>query len=459
VKSSALLIGCALGVLFLGSRIRAQSTLPSSPEPVAPPPSSSGAVPDAAIVGPPEVPVDIRPFQLTLPKDHLLRDWFGVRTELERMGITPTLTLETDVAANPTGGRSQGITEASNLDLNLLFDLDKIGGIKDATFLLQLSERWGNSLSSDKIGNDFTTQQVYGGETLRVVDAAYKQKFFDDRFDFRIGRIGAGDDFLVSPYNYLFMQNAFDGNPVGIFFDSPGMSAYPNAAWGAVAKVRPTDRTYAMLGVYDGDPNIRGNRFHGVDMSLDGPVFVIGECGLHVNGLPGGTELLGNFKAGFWYDNSAAIEFGSTHSQRGSWGVYGLFDQVLVPFADRKSNRGLGVFGSTIFSTDPSVAQLPFFCTAGVEVRGPLESRPADWCGLGAAYGSFSHQLQEAQEQQVNSATGVQDHELVLEATYRFYFEKNSLFFQPDLQYIVHPGGSGRIKDAVVLGCQLGFNF
>ena len=459
MNSQVLLIGCVFGVLLLGSSVRAQSTSPSSPEPLAPPPAKSEAVPGAAIVGPPEVPVDIRPFQLTLPKEHLLGDWLGVRTELKRMGITPTFTLVTDVAANPSGGRSRGITEASNLDLDVLFDLEKIGGIKDATFLLQLSERWGNNLSAEKIGNQFDVQQVYGGQTFHVVDVAYKQKFFDDRFDFRIGRIGAGDDFLVSPYNYLFMQNAFDGNPVAIFVDSPGMTAYPNATWGALVKVRPTDGTYAMLGVYDGDPNIRGNRFHGVDMSLDGPVFVIGEFGLHVNGLPGDSELLGNYKAGFWYDNSAATEFGSSRTQRGSWGAYGLFDQVLVPFAERKSNRGLGVFGSTTFSADPSVAKLPFFCTGGVEVRGPLESRPADWCGLGAAYGSFSHQLQEAQEQQANPATTVQDHELALEATYRFFFRNNAAFFQPDVQYIVHPGGTGRIKDALVLGFQVGFNF
>ena len=38
---------------------------------------------------------------------------------------------------------------------------------------------------------------------------------------FRAGRIATGDDFLVSPYNYVFVQNGFDGNPVGIFFNSP----------------------------------------------------------------------------------------------------------------------------------------------------------------------------------------------------------------------------------------------
>jgi carbohydrate-selective porin OprB len=43
--------------------------------------------------------------------------------------------------------------------------------------------------------------------------------------------------------------------------------------------------------------------------------------------------------------------------------------------------------------------------------------------------------------------------------TYRFYFKNRSVFFQPDLQYIVHPGGAGRIDNALLLGVQLGINF
>jgi hypothetical protein len=59
-----------------------------------------------------------------------------------------------------------------------------------------------------------------------TVSFGYLQKLFDDRVELRLGRIGAGDDFLVCQYDYLFMQNGFDGNPVGIFFNSPGMTAY-----------------------------------------------------------------------------------------------------------------------------------------------------------------------------------------------------------------------------------------
>ena len=36
---------------------------------------------------------------------------------------------------------------------------------------------------------------------------------------------------------------------------------------------------------------------------------------------------------------------------------------------------------------------------------------------------------------------------------------KGALFFQPDLQYIIRPGATGKIDDALVLGCQIGVNF
>ena len=54
---------------------------------------------------------------------------------------------------------------------------------------------------------------------------------------------------------------------------------------------------------------------------------------------------------------------------------------------------------------------------------------------------------------------GVQDYESVLEWTYRFRFHKNALFFQPDIQYVIRPGGTGKIDNALVLGCQIGVNF
>jgi porin len=401
------------------------------------------------------------PFQLILPREHLLGDWYGTRTWLEDRGVTPSLTFVTDSLGNPSGGKEQGFTTANNVGLDLNFDLEKLGVLEGGSFLFSMSYRFGGSLSANYIHNVFTVQQVFGGETFRVVNLAYLQKLLDDRVELRLGRIAAGDDFLVSPYNYVFVQNGFDGNPVGIFFNSPGMTAYPNDTWGALVKVRPTARTYIMAGVYNGDPSIRDNSNHGVDFSMDGPLFAIAEIAYQPNSLPGDRGLIGNYKAGFWYDNSLFSDFNTGEFERGNWGFYTLFDQVLVRFGEQGSHRGFGIAGSFLVSPDQSISQMPYFFTAALVTRGIFPSRPVDVIGLGVVYGHFSNDLQnfQRQAQQLDPNVGVQSHETVVELTYRLALLKSALYFQPDLQYVFRPDGTGRIPDALVLGAQVGVNF
>ena len=401
------------------------------------------------------------PFQLVLPREHLLGDWYGARTWLEDWGIVPTLTFVTDSLGNPTGGERQGFTTANNVGLDLNFDLEKLCGLDGGSFLLSMSYRFGGSLSANYIHNVFTVQQVFGGETFHLINIAYQQKLFDDRVELRLGRTATGDDFLVSPYNYVFVQNGFDGNPVSIFFNSPGMTAYPNDTWGALVKVRPTARTYIMGGVYNGDPSIRTNDKHGADFSMDGPVFAIGEVAYQPNSLPGDRGLIGNYKAGFWYDNSLYADFNTGAVNRGNWSFYGMFDQVLVRFGEPANHRGFGVAGSFLASPDQSISRMPYFFTAALVTRGIFPARPRDIIGLGVVYGHFSNDLQDSQRQaqQLDPTVGVQSHETVLELTYRLTLLKSALYFQPDMQYVFRPGATGQTSDALVLGAQVAVNF
>src|SRR5262252_7354506 len=132
--------------------------------------------------------LDPSPFQLVLLRDHLMGDWDGTRPWLEDRGIVPTLTFVTDSLGNPTGGREQGFTTANDLGLELDFDLEKLGVVQGASFVLSMSYRFGGSLSANYIHNVFTVQQIFGGETFRVVNVAYLQKLFDDRVELRLGR-------------------------------------------------------------------------------------------------------------------------------------------------------------------------------------------------------------------------------------------------------------------------------
>jgi porin len=216
-----------------------------------------------------------------------------------------------------------------------------------------------------------------------------------------------------------------------------------------------------MGGVYNGDPSIRANDDHGVDFSMDGPLFAIMEFAYQPNSLPGDRGLHGNYKVGFWYDNSPFTDFNTGGFNRGNWGFYGMFDQVLVRFGERGSNRGFGVAGSILVSPDQSVSQMPYFLTAALVTRGIFPSRPRDIVGLGVVFGHFSNDLQDSQRraQQLNPNVAVQQQETVVELTYRIALLNSALFFQPDLQYVIRPGGTGRISDALVLGAQVALDF
>jgi porin len=449
-----------------------QSTTPApSPTPAAAP-ATTGATAQS--------PVNTRPFGeelIVLPVDHLLGDWYGLRTRLEDNGITPTLTFESDLAGNPVGGKRRGFTEADNLGFDTHFDLDKLYGLEGGTFIYSMSQRSGANLSAIDIGNTFTTQQVYGRETWQVIDVAYLQKLMDGRVELRIGRIAAGDVFDVSPYDYLFMQNAIDGNPVGIFLNAPGMSAYPNATWGAELKVQTTDRTYLRGGLYNGDIAHTHELFdHGLDWSMNGPLFAIGEAVYQVNQLKGDPGLPGNYKLGFWYDGSAYQDFGTkvlgsaapslgieSHVMHGNYGFYGLFDQFLIRLGspDEEILRGIGVTACVQAAPDQERSQMPLFFEAAVLVRGIFADRPRDVAGFGIIYGQFSSDLRDAERlaQQMNPAVGVQHQETVLEWNYTFRFRNGAFFIEPDMQYIIRPGGTGNIPNALVIGAQVGVNF
>lgn len=45
------------------------------------------------------------------------------------------------------------------------------------------------------------------------------------------------------------------------------------------------------------------------------------------------------------------------------------------------------------------------------------------------------------------------------ELTWRLEFRQGAVFIQPDLQYIVHPGGTDEVANALVLGMQVGIHF
>jgi hypothetical protein len=98
-------------------------------------------------------------------------NWYGLREQLTHMGASFFGSYESESAGNPVGGEVHKLLYTHNLALGIALDLNSVLGITDTYFLVSASERAGDNLSTD-IPNFFQVQQIYGHQTIRLVDLA-----------------------------------------------------------------------------------------------------------------------------------------------------------------------------------------------------------------------------------------------------------------------------------------------
>jgi porin len=402
---------------------------------------------------------------------YLLGDWLGARSQLAAEGIKPLVLFITDPFVNATGGRRRGFSEYDLLGLDLLLDTDKLLDWPGGEFRIGFANNSGTSLSQKYVGNNFPIQLAdVADANPRLTYLSYTQSLFDDKLSVRFGRLTInsvyGEEFAGSQYFKAFTSVAFDLVPLGIFLNAPGAFGYPLTTWGARLKLEPAESFYAMVGCYNGDPAVKDGDRHGVDFTLSGPAFVIGEVGYRRNygrdapGLPGNVKLGAYFNGGSAevFDTGVAGRPGETVQAR--YGFYVLGDQALARWGDPAEKRHLGVFAAFVCAPDQRVIPVPYFCDAGLVAYGFLPSRPRDFAGFGLAYGSYSGDLRRAEEIQALTApaVGVQDWEMTLEFTYGCTV-RPGLLVQPDLQYLVNPGGNKALPNALAVGLNVVFNF
>ena len=403
--------------------------------------------------------------------NYLFGDWLGARSQLAADGIKPLILFITDPFGNTTGGQRRGFSEYDLLGVDLLLDTDKLFGWAGGEFRIGFANNSGTSLSRKYVGNNFPIQLAdVADANPRLTYLSYTQSLLGDTLNIRVGRLTInsvyGEEFAGSQYFKAFTSVAFDLVPLGIFLNAPGAFGYPLATWGARAKFEPVESFYAMLGCYNGDPRIKDGDRHGVDFTLRGPAFVIGEVGYrwnygkHVQGLPG------NLKLGAYFNSGSAEVFDTGLAGRPSetvqarYGFYAVADQVLLRWGDRAEKRHLGVFAAFVAAPDERVNTAPYFFDAGLVAYGFLRSRPRDFAGFGVAYASYSGELRRQEEFQAltDPAIGVQNWEMTLEWTYGCTV-RPGLLVQPDLQYIINPGGNKAIPNALAIGVNVVLNF
>ena len=395
----------------------------------------------------------------------LTGDWGGARTQLENDGVHVAFQYWTNLAGNPVGGQRQGFTYTDSLNLSIDLDFQKLVQWKGGALHFIFTNRDGSSLSQNYIGNLFTVQQIYGPtETYRLTELTLEQSFAGGALDVVAGRYPASD-FATSPLYCVFMNNGFCGYPGGIA-QNLNMPYFPVPSWAGRVRWKPSPEFLAQVGAFEVNPTLADT--HGFDWSTSGGTgtAIVGELwyvrGGDAPGLPG------HYKLGGWYqtqtggastsggpaapaaplETPGAFTRAVAASVDAKAGFYALFDQAMT--ANMPKGRGCAevpagvtVLGGLSWAQGPNTVNNGA-AFAGVVANGLIDSRPYDTQGFAATW--------------VNRTLPGQTYELVLEWNYGM--EVTRWFrFQPDLQWVIRPGATGTIPNALVLGAQASIDF
>ncbi|WP_438345396.1 carbohydrate porin [Methylorubrum populi] len=389
-------------------------------------------------------------------------------------GLSLLLNYTGQAAANPIGGLRQGSAYAGQLFFGIDGDLQRLAGIEGGSFHVAVTNRHGRNLADDRIGNNTSVQEIFGGgQTTRLTLLSYQQKLFDNRLDIEVGRLVANINFLNSPIYCNFQTNSACGNPTFVFKTS-NFTFWPVASWGGHAKAWLTDRVFFHVGAYEVNPLHQQPGDNGLDFSTKGATGAIVPFELGYSTTFANDELPRNYGIGGWIDRSdytdpvldaaggRRVLTGLSPATRfGRSGVYARFDQ-MVWRPDPKGIQGLTLFGVAMAGTGGRLVE-DYFLEIGALQTGTFAGRPYDTVGFVINTQAFSPLALgniEAAQASLGLFRAIPRQQIMMELNYGIQVSP-AIRLTPNLQYIVNPDQTRfpfypkNIPDAFVVGAKL----
>ena len=346
-------------------------------------------------------------------------EWLGVRPILEDHGVTINSSLLYSPFAKTRGGMNDGRAGRgySLFNLSVTVDTEKAGLWKGGTFYALYQNKKGFGLTSEAMGDWMGLDGWDWREMNQISEYWYQQMFFKDKLRLKFGKQDANTDFCFLNSGWDFTNTAHSVNP------TVPLPTYPDQAFGFMAEISPKEWISIKNGIY--------SRFN--------VPFNITEIELK----PTIKNLPGRYMLGAWelsdsngMEAAAGVDdVGETYYNNfnRNFGAYTGFEQMIYKEnkKDTEDMQGLTVFAQ--YGISPSNRNdMSQYVGGGLHYRGPIKNRDQDILGLAVANGSFAQRLGYITNQ-VGSETSI-------EAFYKY--QVNPWFYlQPDVQFIMNPGG------------------
>jgi len=399
-------------------------------------------------------------------------DWGGERTRLIEQGIDIKADYVGEVGANLHGGYNDDKTArySDQFGLGVALDLQKLWGWDNTQAKIQLTNRNGQNISNDRVGDPragtlSSSQEVYGrGHMVRLTQLWIQHQFLDGKLDVKAGYFGEGEDFNTFPCE--FQNLAFCGSQVGNWATNLWYN-WPVSQAALRVKYNITPELYAQIGAYNQNPSQleHGNGFKLSGSGTKGTVLPV-----ELVWSPKVNDLPGEYRVGYYKSTAPADDVkvnitndGQDYRVRDSKHGYWFVVQQQLTSHNGDASRGLHIAANATFH-DKQTNIVDNYQSLMFVYKGPFDARPKDDIGIGAARIHVNDDVKKSAEL-INASIGATDYsdplytplrntEYNYELNYGFHVT-NWLTVRPNLQYITHPGGVDQVDNALVAGLKI----
>jgi len=370
------------------------------------------------------------------PPPSLTGEWGGVRTKMRDNGFEISSYLVMDDIWDLHGGESPGPSSGGFeylFDLNLKVTSEPLFHYPGGTFLVDFESHRGHNSSAENVGSLIAVDAMEAPPYNALFAFWYKQVFGEDRFWFLVGKSDAYDNFSSKTHCAFFLNSGFTFLPTILFFPTS-----PEPAMSAIASLRFIKGISATFGVFDGSlangfrtgqAGIFGHFFN----HLTSHAFLIGEADFQW----AWGNYVGRLGIGAWGNTANFKRFNGT-TKSGTGGPYLTFDQIIYKPADEGEEASVFfIYGSA----NPSLSLVHRYFGAGFVWQGIMGWRMDDLAGFAMGYSALTSDADVGFKQ---------SHETVFEFLYQWHITP-WVYFQPDFQYVVHPGGEDLPNASVLL--------
>ncbi|MFW2045739.1 carbohydrate porin [Acinetobacter variabilis] len=390
---------------------------------------------------------------------YLLGDWNGKRTELAQQGVKFEANLLTDTAYLADGGRNEGADPltSAQLWLGTQLDMEKLAGWDGVTVRAVATARQGQSTSVRDLQGDAAqwanVQGTFGrgNQDSRLTELSIEKNYKDQGLSIKAGRLGLGMDFNVMACD--FASTAFCAAQMGKWQGNIWMNT-PVAQWGARVKQQLNSDVAVQVGVYEFNPDNGNGTKEGQGWSLDTdnadgvtiPAEVIWTPKSLVNGLPGSYRVGGMYNTADDVANQKDVANPTDAKNRTFAGWLAVEQQLTSTGSGR---QGLHSFANFTWH-DRDTNKVDNSQQLGLKYIGLVDSQPNDILGLAVNRVHVNDRFVEYQESVDNIAYDASA-EYNIELNYSYNATK-WLMLRPNLQYVINPGSSNQVDNALVVG-------